>query len=66
MKRLMLIVLEMAFLVLVFSFVAGSFEWIHAHGENHVAVRFMYCGLAFFCAWMVIAGTDDTPTGEGR
>jgi len=65
MKRLILIVLEMAFLVLVFSFVAGSFEWIYAHGQDRVAVRFMYCGLAFFCAWMVIAGTDDTPTGEG-
>lgn len=66
MKRLILIVLEMAFLVLVFSFVAGSFEWIYAHGEDYVAVRFMYCALAFFGAWMVLAGTDDTPTGEGR
>ncbi len=66
MKRLILIVLEMAFLVLVFSFVAGSFEWIYTHGQDRVAVRFIYCWLAFFGAWMVIAGTDNTPTGEGR
>jgi hypothetical protein len=66
MKRLILIVLEMAFLVLVFSFVAGSFEWIYAHGQDHVATRFIYCCLMVFGVWMVIAGTDDTPTGEGR
>ena len=66
MKRLILIVLEMAFLVLVFSFVAGSFEWIYTHGENHVAARFLYCCLAFIGVGMVVAGTDNTPTGEGR
>ena len=66
MKRLILIVLEMAFLVLVFSFVAGSFEWIYAHVQDRVAVRFIYCVACAVGVWVVLVATDNTPTGEGR